>query len=324
MISVSRRLVMQGLAGLLATAAARPAAAAASSPRKVLFVFANGGWDPLTVFAPMFGAPGVDSNDGGERATAGGIAYVDHPDRPSVRAFFDEWHARAAVINGIAVPSLSHDVCTRLVFTGISGEGRSDWPSTVGAARGDDFSLPNLVISGPSFPDANGVYTARTGTNGQLASLVDGSILTQGKQPDALPPAVRDVVGAHLRARAAAFAAGAAATDPAALYAASLARAEALSSAEEPLDFRSTADFYARGSLAIDALAQGVSRCVTLEADGSFDTHATNDALQSYQFELLFGGLSWLLSGSRPGPAWGAPSSTRPPWSCSRRWGARR
>ncbi|MEQ1501376.1 MAG: DUF1501 domain-containing protein [Myxococcota bacterium] len=299
MPTMSRRLLMKtmvtGLAGL--TAGAGPTAlAAAGRSRRVIFVFANGGWDPLAVFAPIFGSPYVDANDG-ERATSGGLSYVDHPERPSVRAFFERWHASTAIVNGISVPSLSHEVCTRLVWTGQSGEGRPDWPSTVGAAAAGRYTLPGLVLSGPSFPDRYGVYSARAGANGQLADLIDGSILYVRDVADTpLPVPLRGLVSDAVEARAAAFAA----TDPSAdavadAYTLALDRARGLTDAPDPLDLRSAIDFASSTALAVDALDRGISRAVTLEADGVWDSHSANDATQSFQFEGLFAGLLALL-----------------------------
>jgi uncharacterized protein (DUF1501 family) len=285
---------MKGLAGLAAVATARASASSTKSARKLVFVFANGGWDPLSVFAPIFGSPYVDGNDGGERATAGGLAYVDHPDRPSVRAFFEQYHASTAIVNGISVPSLSHEVCTRLVWTGQSGEGRPDWPSTLGAAAADDYTLPSLVIAGPSFPDVYGVYSARAGADGQLADLVDGSILNRRDdftdQP--LPDALRGLVDQRVKARADAFAGR---SSLAASFRTALERAQALTGAAEPIDLRSAIDFRSSCSVAADALAQGVARVVSVEADGSWDSHTNNDPTQSFQFESLFDGLSGLM-----------------------------
>jgi uncharacterized protein (DUF1501 family) len=295
MRNVSRRLVMKGMMGLLSAAVARPAfAAAGGSTRKMIFVFANGGWDPLTVFVPLFGSPHVDANDGGELATIGGLQIVDHEDRPKVRSFFQRWHSRAAIINGISVPSLSHEVCTRLMWTGQSVEGRPDWPSTVGAGEADAYTLPSLVISGPSFPDIYGAFSARAGASGQLADLIDGTILdtrdrSSGHEPLAEP--LRSLVEDRVAERARAFAQ----VDPAgASMSTALRRARQLAGSD-PLDFRSASFLEERIDLAIDALSRGISRVVTLEADGSWDTHTNNDADQGRQFQDLFRGLSYLM-----------------------------
>jgi uncharacterized protein (DUF1501 family) len=288
---VSRRLVMKGMMGLFSAAVARPALAAGGSSRKTIFVFANGGWDPLTVFVPIFGSPHVDPNEGGELATLGGLQFVDHPDRPKVRSFFRQWHGQSAIINGISVPSLSHDVCTRLMWTGQSGEGRPDWPSTVGAAEAAAYTLPNLVIDGPSFPDVYGAFTARAGASGQLADLIDGSILDRRDRGTALSEDLRSLVQARVMERGRAFADA----DPAGeSMLTSLRRARTLTGSD-PLDFRGATFFDERIDLALDALDRGISRTVTLEADGVWDTHTNNDFDQTLLFDDLFRGLSHLM-----------------------------
>ena len=62
-------------------------AALSGGDRKFVFVFAEGGWDVTRVFAPEFANPQVSMEAGADRATTSGIAWVDHRDRPSVRAF---------------------------------------------------------------------------------------------------------------------------------------------------------------------------------------------------------------------------------------------
>ena len=89
----------------------RRAHAASAADLKFVFVFNSGGWDPTRVFAPEFGNRNVDMEPGAERGTAGGLAFVDHPDRPSVRAFF-EAHHDLLVVNGVQVRSIAHEICT--------------------------------------------------------------------------------------------------------------------------------------------------------------------------------------------------------------------
>ena len=56
-----------------------------------IFVFADGGWDPCTVFAPLFDNPHVDMLPDSEPMEVGDLRLVDSSMRPSVRDFYALW-----------------------------------------------------------------------------------------------------------------------------------------------------------------------------------------------------------------------------------------
>ena len=60
----------------------------AQQERNFIFVFADGGWDPSTVFAPLFDNPHVDMLPDSEPMDIGDLRLVDSSMRPSVRDFF--------------------------------------------------------------------------------------------------------------------------------------------------------------------------------------------------------------------------------------------
>ncbi len=290
------------LFGLTAAATAaltlpRRARAATAANRKFIFVYAQGGWDPTRVFADGFDHDGVDMELSAERASAGGIAYVDHADRPSVRAFFEAHHARAVVLNGVMVRSIAHEICTMISMTGTSSGVAPDWPAVIASRQGASLILPHLVLGGPSFPGDLGVGVARTGSNGQLEALLSGESLE-----------LNDLVLRALRRpsqqRVDQFVAGRAAARAGAAHNATEARLtgdfqsavehmQALKDLQYEMDFSTSGDLESQLPVAIDALTRGVSRCVTLSGGtaGTWDTHAANDDLQSPQWESLFAGL---------------------------------
>lgn len=135
----------------------RMARAAAASDLKFVFVFAPGGWDPTRVFAAEFDNDSVDLDVGAERGTVGNIDFVDHADRPSVRAFFEAHHARTVVFNGLMVRSIAHEICTMIAMTGTTSGLTPDWPAILASQDRDRFTLPHLVLGGPSFPGTLGV-----------------------------------------------------------------------------------------------------------------------------------------------------------------------
>ena len=91
-------------AGALAPRLAR---ASGASSRRFLFVHARGGWDPTVALLPAFDAADMEAD--AEAAEVGGITFVDHPDRPSVRDFFSAWASRTALVHGLEVRSVAHE-----------------------------------------------------------------------------------------------------------------------------------------------------------------------------------------------------------------------
>lgn len=293
-----------GLSGAVAASLALPrrVRAATGSNRKLIVVFAQGGWDPTRVFADGFDISGVSMESAAARATAGGIRYVDHPDRPSVKAFFEANHRRSVVVNGVMVRSIAHEICTMIAMTGSSSGVDPDWPAIVGARAGDACVLPHLVLGGPSFPGDLGVYVARTGSNGQLEALLDGQALDMSDQViQAIRSPSQKVVDNFLARRAAAKRDYAASALEASLYtdfATAVQHMEELKDLQYEIDFTTGGDLESSIGVAVDALSMGVSRCVTLGSGASFswDTHAQNDDQQSPLWEQTFYGLAQLAA----------------------------
>lgn len=311
---LTRRTTLRLLGGLLAGAVSAPALGqrgASSAGRRFVLVFNQGGWDPLAVFAPMFGSGLADMGPGSAPMTVAGLPLVDHARRPSVRAFFEQWGARAVVVNGVSVPSVSHDICTLLAMTGSAGGERADWPTLVAANGGTEFALPSLVLDGPSFPGSLGVYSARVGVAGQLQRLIDRTALFASDEP--APPSAllgrsSAAVDAFVSARIEALApdAGRVIGD---LRAAD-ARARGLDAAIGELDLGYAFDFDTRLDVAVSVLGAGLCRVVSLTSDGYFgegwDSHDNNEDRQSQAFESLFAGLSRLMRSLSEAPGVGA------------------
>lgn len=321
---LSRRDLIRAL-GVSMAAAALPAAGLLGAPlahatgtgKRFLFVFNPGGWDPTRVFEPSFGRPGVSMEPAAEPWSIGGLTLVDHPERPSVRAFFQSHAQRSLVLSGMLVRSIAHEICTEIALTGSTGGAGSDWATRIAASSADDYTLPSLVLSGPSFPGDQVSATARTGVAGQLQSLIDGRALERSDQPvSGLSRTEQGVVDRYLRRRAH----GRALVDGGALdrsLSEDIARGhDKLADLQElryTLRFDTGPSFEEQSRVAVDALAAGVSRCVSIAFSGAqqtlgWDTHANNDPQQSELWEGLFGGLSQLMGllASTPGPSGGA------------------
>ncbi len=321
---LSRRSVLAGLAttGLVPTASGlllprrALAAPAASDDLRFVFVFASGGWDTTRVFAPEFDNGAVDMEAGADRATAGNISFVDHPDRPSVGAFMAANHGRMLVINGILVRAIAHEICTMLALTGTSSGFDPDWPTILAASGGSAFTLPHLVIGGPSFSGDLVASVARTGSAGQLEALLSGDILEWNDQYAGRPSApFESRIDDFVRARVAGRAQSTHSPVDQALatqYADATAAAEGLRDYRYVIDFTGGDDLGSQAQVAADALALGLCRSVTLGHTGSgglgWDSHANNDDAQSANFESLFSGLTALMAllDQTAGPAGGS------------------
>lgn len=292
----------------------RIARASGGNDLKFIFVFAQGGWDPTRVFAPEFSNRNVDMEPDAERATAGGITYVDHPLRPSVRTFFDTWHDRSVVFNGVMVRSIAHEICTMITMTGTTSGVSPDWPAILADRERDAFTLPHLVLGGPSFPGDLGVAVARTGSNGQLEALLSGSATEMNDTFAGAPNSpAESLVDRFVARRAAARQLGSRSAIEKALvddFATATRHAADLKDLQYVMDFSGGADLVDQVPVAIDALTNGVARCVTLSTGGlgTWDTHANNDALQSPLWEGLFSGLGQLMQQLAATPGATSPS----------------
>lgn len=320
----SRRdlLVGSGLAlgGLLLPRRA-PARRASSAPeRRFLFVVARGGWDTTMVFTPCFDNPLIDMEAEAALAEINGISFVDHADRPSVRAFFETWGDRAAVLNGMEVRSVTHERCERLLLTGGASATADDWPTLIAASSAEALLLPHLVVYGSAYASHYPSQVVRLGNNGQLADLLDGSALEQSYLSlRHLSAGSTDAVDALVRARVSAAASAAARGRPAAVaqgYGEALDTLQTLLglSSElnlDPDDVGCTRDPAQDAGAILECFERGLSRCGMVQYDGwcgeGWDTHSNNDK-QSVHYELLFEALNTIMSdlSGRTGPSGGA------------------
>ena len=292
-------------AGMLPSRRAR-AASVSGSDLKFVFVVNYGGWDPTRVFAPEFSNPAFDMERLADSGSVGDITFVDSADRPSVRSFLESWYTRTLFINGVMVPSIAHDNCLRLSMTGTTATTRSDWPSVIASARSESFSLPQLVIAGPSFPGDLGAMVTRTGSSGQLEGLLSGDILDWSDTVVDRPSSqAEDIMSRYLSRRAAAVAGQATSERELAqmgAFSRAVDRGQELKNLLNVIEWSGGSAFSSQASMAVDALTMGISRCVTISTGYSWDTHTQNDTYQSSNFESLFAGLVSLMEGLRTSP----------------------
>lgn len=307
-----RRLLLGGLglAGLAGLPWLGARAASGGSGRRFVFVVNSGGWDPLFVFAPLFGKEHVEMEEDATLGTAGGIPFVDHPDRPSVAAFFAAHHARSLVLNGLLVPSVAHPPSLRALLTGATETGTTgDWASRLAAADTTGAVLPGVVLSGASYPGVYAPWVARSGEDGQLDRLLGGTVGEVLDTPaTGIDPHAEALADAVLAERAAAWSAAApTAADRAyaEAFARSHDRARSLKATRSSVTWGSTATWTDQVDRTVEILAAGLARCVSMSFRlHTWDTHSYNDPYQSENFEGLFAGLLRLCDAldTTPGP----------------------
>ncbi len=303
-----RRLLTAAGLGALGLAWPRRLRADGDAERKFLFVFCPGGWDVCSAFAPIFNDT-TDHHAGDVAAEVGGFQITDGAARPSVRGFFERWGSSTCLINGVQIPSVAHDVCTRLTMTGVANDGLDDWASIVAGTSTADRILPNVHLSGPIYPHKHVGASVRVGMAGQLARLVKGDALIRSDV--SVPPVSfeRDALEeAWVRTRVDRWAATAGRGEPARLaLAEQLAgeRAARLQTQAEALE-GAAIDLYNTIGYAVRSLAAGLARSGIVAygqgANGLWDTHSGNGQ-QEGLFETLFDALSRTLDdlASQPG-----------------------
>jgi uncharacterized protein (DUF1501 family) len=295
----------QLLAAMAASAAALPrrARAASASDRRFLYVYTMGGWDPTMAFASLADSEHVVTEPDAEVATAGDIRFVAHANRPAVAAFLQAYHPRITIFNGVYCTAISHSGALRTTWTSSSDAAGADWPTRIAAAQAHLYAVPYLVIGGPYFGGADGVFVCRAGSANQLADLVSGEATLHADLPQP-PPSASGIaaIDAWLLGEGERRSAdpNAARARAAAEWTVAHERAGELRSLGASVDLSAGTDFADQLPLAVRALSTGLSRVVSLNhprqnALTVWDTHANNDSTQAELYQSLFTDLGTLM-----------------------------
>ncbi|MDP2309648.1 MAG: DUF1501 domain-containing protein [Pseudomonadota bacterium] len=308
-----RRFLGTGSAALAAATLSPRPARASGGDRKFIFVVATGGWDPTRVFATTFDRPLISMEPAAQLGQVGNLAFVDHAERPQVRAFFERYHSSTLIVNGLSVPSLSHSECLSLGMTGVSGARAPDWPVIIAARSTTSYGLPHVVIRGPQFPGTLGGFVTRVG-RGHIEPVLTGAILAESDAAVIGPSAAAKArMDQWIRTRAELRTAGARGLRKRELcerYDTALERSRTLESLVGQVAWDTDGAFEREVDLAIDLLGLGVSRCLTLQflELEHWDSHADNDATQSGNFGYLFESLTYLMEQLEATPGTSAPT----------------
>lgn len=316
-MNLDRRQILKGGAALLGAGLfglPRPAAAQIGPARRLLVVFAQGGWDPVFALDPKDPSPRV-AVPAGRRRTAGGIDYHDaDATGGAVRGFFERHGDVSAIVRGVTVRSISHPSCVKRILTGTPSEANPDIGAITAHVHGADFPMPYMVLGGTAFAGPYAAGTGRLGLANQLVTLLDPALAYP--PPGERLPAPRFVPGA---------------ADDAAITAWLQARAERLeaqrgrfgSNRRKIEAFRASIDNSRRlrdysdrmGSpsfavrldaqieLALTMLTEEVCWTASVDTGLAWDSHARNEPSQANNHRVLYTGLTGLVDALKATPS---------------------
>ena len=148
---MNRRSFVAGWLGIGAAIGFRLPLADAANYHGKLFVFvqADGGWDPTSFCDPktnLAGEPLINHwAQAGEVRQAGAIRYAPFANN---QAFFDKYHQRMLVINGVDAQTNSHSTGIVHNWSGRISEGYPTTTALLAAHNGRGLSMPYLSFGG--------------------------------------------------------------------------------------------------------------------------------------------------------------------------------
>lgn len=315
-----RDLLASSLAAALLPTTSR-ATTAGSRPKRLVYVFADGGWDTQVCLEPKFSSPDVDGpwvdenpddpDDVEYERTFGDYSVaLNDKKRPAVSSFFESYGSRCSVISGIWTGAIAHDTSRVRILTGTQLSTNPDLNTIVGAVRGASLPLGSVDLSGLSLSGSLAASTGQIGFRSQLATVVapeqsfpapPASGLTY---PQWVPGAGdEEAIRAFLRSRTEAF--GARYADGGYNDQRIADRLESMSRAERFLaESTSVIESLRPGerpsldlqlSLGVDLLERDLCSSVMVETTAHWDSHDNNVSQHEY-YERAFSGMSLLAS----------------------------
>ncbi len=253
--------------------------ASEAQSRRLLVVYNQGGWDVSMLFDPQFSNSQVQTAQDGQVNTIGGLTYVDSPSRPNVTSFMSRFGSSSTIINGLGVGSISHKKCERLLFTGSRLQGSPDFGSMI-AQRHTDLPLPYAILSGPRMTGDLGYNVARVDQT-FVSILRQDPVVNYEKVYQFIQESSSSQGSARISE-----------------YWETLNRRQQLSNAVDLFPDIIDSAPSAQVDLSLQLLANNVSAVTMLQIlpppFHQWDTHSTNDQLQSGCFDYLFQHLLYL------------------------------
>ena len=286
-----RRTVLTGLlagAGVVASGFRLPLAHAADYRGKLfVFVQADGGWDPTSFCDPKANTPGEQViNHWAERdevRQAGNILYA-----PFARnaAFFEKYHRRMLVINGVDAQTNSHTVGVVHNWSGRNSEGYPTTTALLAAHYAPALPVPYLSFGGFSATSGLTRFTRIDDAN-LLRDIASPASRVFSDEDWAALESYRNVTAERLETtpnllpgdvRHRAFHRSAFATEGLKVYADAIPPEDELEQEEEYAgrDGRFYSNLRRQAQLTVLAFKTGVAVSADLWL-GGFDTHADHD-----------------------------------------------
>jgi len=318
----NRRSFLTGAAATTALASLPLIARGGGSSKKLILIFASGGWDVTYGFDPKLGSTNVD---GPETESGPGTSpqhesvgtwgtdlnfMINDTRRPNVSAFFDNWSEQTAVVNGIWVGSIAHSACSIRMLTGTRTETSADLAAISGYALGrDDKTVPYMDVGGRAFMGDLAAYCGRAGFRNQLKALLQPDLSLPTRPGSGIEYPLMSIaedesglIDSFLAARADRILGDR--LDPAdanqvADYFEATARGQAL--LENGVDFADGLEFGASLSLsaqadaAVGLLSSGLCQTVSLDSRQYWDSH-DDIRDQHTAYDNLFTGLDSLMN----------------------------
>ncbi len=311
-----RQLIAGGMAlfGGAMLGVPRRAAAQVGAPRRLLVVFAQGGWDPVVALDPKEARPGLDVQPGTVRM-AGGIDYFDADGTDgAVRRYFERHSDVSAVVRGVTVRSISHPSCIKRILTGTASAQNPDLGAITAHVHAAGMPMPYMVLGATAFSGPYAASTGRLGTANQLVTLLDprkafpppgeglpAPRFVPGDDDDA---AIRD----WLRGRAERMAAerGRHGSNRRKLEAwrTSLENSRRLRAYSDGMGTATLAiRFEDQIALALTMLQEEVCWAASVDTGFAWDSHQRNDITQAVNHRMLFEGLNALVDALKQTPS---------------------
>ena len=292
-----------------------------ASGRRIITVMAGGGWDVSYCLDPKIGlstidGPEWDENPGNPADREAVQTFGDIPiavndfKRPEVRLFFEQWHSRVAVVNGISVGSIAHSDCRLRMLTGSRSSSNADLGAIVGYTYGQDTAIPYMDVGGNSFTGSLAAYSGRSGYRNQIKMVLDRSNsygppadfpfdYPQFRPDEQALAKVRELLRTRAQRRWDSLGASGRNYTQLANWWESQSRAEHILEYGEQLasslPFKTQQGFTDQGKVAIDMITGQLSHCVALNTGDNWDTHDNNEE-QHERYNDLFYGLNSLMS----------------------------
>lgn len=318
MFSFNRRQLLAAAAAGLAL----PGTGRAAAPRRLVVVFAEGGWDVSFCLDPKFDSNDVDGPDLDEdpnnpddreavRTFAEIPIVVNDFKRPSVTTFFERWADRTAVVNGIWMGAIAHATARVRILTGTQTQVNPAVAAIAGHVLAPDLPLGSIDLSGGSYSGYLAASTGQIGYQSQIQALMlDEASFPAAQGADYVLPLFRpddrdeDLLAAHLarrltesRPRWREYDKNKAMLDgrAEAMVRAGRFRKEGAATIAD-LTLGASPSLVAQADLAVKFLAGDLCRAVTLDSRVFWDTHDSNFE-QHDNYEQVFAGIDHLVEG---------------------------